>query len=69
MIIHLPDSMNGQAISRYENLRIPVLSWRSDRAFFWQTTKSDRGRHTLLFRSTDVSGRVDTLIVKVDAGT
>jgi hypothetical protein len=68
LILQLPDSVAGEAVRGFENLHIPVLSWRSDRAFFWQTTTQDRGRHTLLFRSTDVSGRLDTLVVVVDVG-
>ena len=65
LITLLPDSVAGRAIQSYENVRVPALSWRIDRTFFWQTTPNDRGTHAVLFRVVDGGGLIDTLTVLV----
>ena len=49
LITILPDSAASLPVIEYGNIRVPARSWRSGRAFFWQTAGNDAGVHSVEF--------------------
>ena len=63
----LPDSLGGQQIREYTNVRVPAHSWRKGRAFFWQTSGRDVGvNHISFMVGTELGADTLTLAVRVE---
>lgn len=65
LIIALPDSLAGQAVTTYRIAHPPALSWLHERSFVWKTHERDQGQHRLLFVAAPPSTVSDSLFVLI----
>ena len=61
----LPDSTGIGKVQQYQNLRVPARSWRTGRAFFWQTRVEDNGEQYIRFLARNFS-LTDTLTLVIN---